>query len=318
MEVVSRRIHPLGWDEFTRRVLELYEGPHRSNRTLKKMERVLALAHSLGAKSSVDLTTNFAARYVKKRTEAVSVNTVRGELTYLKAMTNYALEEDWLARGPKWRRVWPRKGPRVRKVLFQIDEIAKVLDHLRKGAETWRGARLHALFAVVAYTGLRRDEALYLRVEDVDLDLMVIRVVDIPERRLKTEESKGAVPIPRELLPILSSWLPKTGSKWLFPNVSRVGPWTGGGYGTRPTESVRLAAKEVGVKGLTLLALRHSYATWSRRRWGMNARQLMNILRHTSERTQENYVQPDVSDLVESVAQVSYRVAPAPARRKAG
>lgn len=316
MEVVSRRIQPLGWDEFERSVLELYQGPHKSVRTLKKMERVLTLAREAGAESSGDLTTNFVARYVKERSESVSVNTVRGELTYLRAMANFAVEEDWLARGPKWRRVWPRKGPRVREVLFQVEEIARVLEHLRKGATTWRGSRLLALFATVAYTGLRRDEALYLRVEDVDLDRRVIQVVDIPERRLKTEESKGAVPIPRELRPILAGWLPRTGSPWLFPNVSRGGPWTGGGYGTRPTESVRLAAKEVGVKGLTLLALRHSYATWARRRWGMNARQLMNILRHTTERTQENYVQPDVSDLVKSVAKVTYH--PAPKDRKAG
>jgi len=313
MEVVSRQIQTLGWKEFTREVLDLYEGPQKASSTHQKMKRALTLAFEHGARSSADLTTSFAARYVKERSKVVSINTVRGELRYLKAAANYAVEEDWLFREPKWRRVWPRKGPRARRVLYEIEEIAAVLGHLRYTASDWRGERLHALFATVAYTGLRRDEALYLRTTDVDLGRMVIDVVDRPERRLKTEESEGPVPIPGELRGVLARWLPMAG-EWLFPNQTRSGPWTGGSYGTRPTESIRKAAEEIGVEGLTLLALRHSYATWARRRWGMNARQLMNILRHTSETTQANYVQPDVSDLVESVANVSYRLT----RRKAG
>jgi integrase len=300
-------VQRIDWCDFTRRLSAVYTGPHRSIRTKKKLEYVLTLAGELGAETTADLTTEFAAKFVAERAAKVSLNTVRGELRYLKAAANYAVEEDWLLRGPKWRRVWPRKGPRVRRTLFAIEEVAEVLELLRSRADDWDWHRLYALSATVAYTAIRKQEALHLKVEDVKLPERVIEIVSRPENRLKTVESEAPVPIPEELAKILAGWLPRARSEWLFPGVRGRGPWTGGMNGERPTERLRKAAEEVGVYGLTLLALRHTFATWARRRWGLDARQLMHVLRHTTERTQENYVQPEYSDLVASVAKVSYR-----------
>lgn len=297
----------IDWCEFSTRMSAVYKGPHRSPRTRKKLDYVLSLAGELGARSTADLTTEFAARFVAERAAKVSINTVRGELRYLKAATNFAIEEEWLERGPKWRRIWPRKGARVRPVLFEIAEVAKVLALLEARSHDWDWHRLYALTATVAYTAIRKQEALHIRAEDVDLPGRLIAVVSRPENRLKTVEAEAPVPIPEELAEILACWAPRAGSDWLFPGRRRRGPWTGGANGERPTDRLRAAAEECGVRGLTLAALRHTFATWSRKRWGLDARQLMRALRHTTERTQEHYVQPECADLVASVARVSYR-----------
>ena len=51
-----------------------------------------------------------------------------------------------------------------------------------------------ALACTVAYTGLRRDEALWMRVEDVDLAAGILAIVDYDP--LKTAKSAQPLPMP--------------------------------------------------------------------------------------------------------------------------
>lgn len=189
-----------------------------------------------------------------------------------------------------------------------IEDVARVLGYLRQmAARSWLGERLYALAATVAYTGLRRDEVLTLKVEDVSLFMALITVSD--RQRRKTERSASVVPIPRELSEILAYWLPRCGSEWLFPGVRRQGPWTGGACGERACDRVRQAGQEVGVAGFTLLSLRHSFATHARRQWGLSELQLADVLRHTSPVMQRFYVhEAHLADLVKSVSRVSYHI----------
>ena len=64
----------------------------------------------------------------------------------------------------------------------------------------------HAPTATIAYTGLRRDEALTLKAEDVSLATGLLAVSD--RTRRKTAISAAPVPIPPELAQILATWLP--------------------------------------------------------------------------------------------------------------
>jgi integrase len=180
-----------------------------------------------------------------------------------------------------------------------------VLALLGSRAGTWEGGRLHALAAVAAYTGLRRDELLHLQCADVRPGAGVIDVV--ARRRLKTEGSAAPVPIPPELGAILEIWIPLAGSDWLFPGVRKKSvPWTGGALGNRPCDHLRRAGEECGLAGLTFLSLRHTFATWARRRWGLSAIELQDCLRHSSPATQRHYLHADRAGLVESVRNVSY------------
>ncbi|WP_337175405.1 tyrosine-type recombinase/integrase [Paludisphaera sp.] len=294
------------WGEFARRIDRIYTGPQRAAGTRKKMAYVLRLCRGLGAESPADLTTEFLAGFVAARSESVSLNTIRGELRYLKAAVNIAVEEEWIDRRPRWKRVWPRKSVKVRSKLHSIEAVGRVLAHLKSRAVDWEGCRLHALFAVYAYTGMRLREALHLRLEDVRLDDRIVDVRHRAANRLKTESAEGPVPVPEELAEVLATWLPMAGPGWLFPGRKGRGPWTGGAYGSRPTEAIKRAGEELGIEVLTPFALRGTFATHAREEWGLNARQLMRILRHTTESTQEAYLHRDTSRMVASVASVSY------------
>ena len=301
---------PMSWAEFQRRVATIYAGPAHAPRTARKMHQVLDLVRIHTRILMIDqLDTELAAGFVARRSETVSAATVRGDLAYLSAAATIAVEEGWLARAPRFKRVRPRPTRPTLPKVHAIAQVGAVLELLRSRSETWAGARLHALAAVAAYTGLRRDEILWLKCEDVDLATGLLHVVE--RRRLKTEASAAAVPIPPELGAILATWLPRCGSEWLFPGIRKRGPWTGGANGMRPCERIREAGRECGVEGLTLLSLRHTFATHARRQWGLSALELADVLRHTSPATQRWYVHgPRQEELVASVSRVSYLVGP--------
>lgn len=298
---------PLPFPDFRLRVQSLYAGPAHSRRTAAKMRRVLCLLEAMGATSTADLTTELAARFVAARSERVCANTVRGELSYLSAAAGYAVDEGWLDRPPRLKRIRPRPSLRKRKTLHSIEDVGRVLELLRSRSADWRWHRAYALASTIAYTGLRRDEALWARVEDLRLEAGVLEVSN--RRRLKTEASAAPVPVCPELGEILGEWLPRCGPDWLFPAVRGRAPWTSGELGHRPVDWIRGAGEELGILGLTFQSLRHTFATWARRRWGLSGIQLKDVLRHTTEHTQEHYVHGELEHgpLVASVAMVSYR-----------
>ncbi len=266
------------------------------------------MIESLGVHTTADLTIELAARFVAERSKTVNPNTIRGDLSYLSAACSFAVEEGWLERAPRLKRIRPRPERSQMPKCHSIEEVARVLEFLRSRAEIWKEHRLYAMAAVVAYTGLRRDETLWTKIEDVDLVAGCLRVV--ARHRLKTVASEASVPIPPELATILAVWLPRCESTWLFPGVHRQGPWTGGACGERACYRIRQAGQAVGVAGLTFLSLRHTWATHARRRWGLSDIEVATVLRHSSPATQAWYVHddPDQTAIVRAVAKISYRV----------
>ncbi len=298
--------------DFAQHCLWIYESPRYSEATLRKVSFVLTTLGKLGVHSTDQLTTDLFRSYVAARSADVCNNTIRGELTHLRACVNEAIDKEWVARAPKWRKLWPPRSTRRRKVLYSIDDLGTVLHHLESRSRSWDGLRLYALFVLVLYGGLRLREALLAEVEDLDLERRTIEVV--ARRRLKTADSARIVPIPAEAIPPLRRWIARVKSVHLFPNKSRSAPWTSGGPGRRPTERLRAAAAAVGVEGLTFQALRHCYVTWGRRRFGISGPAMTQIVGHTSANThEENYLHPDEPNaLADSVQGVRYRLTPDP------
>lgn len=236
--------------------------------------------------------------------------TVDGLLRALRAACNLAVRWRILDASPfeGWDH-WPEPEPSRRRHLSEA-EVARLLESLRSRASTWSGARLHALAAVWAFCGLRRDEALRLRVEDVDLPARVVHVRP-HGRRLKTKASAAPVPVPEALASILAEWIPRAESEWVFPGSTRRGPWVGGGAGRRAGDQLRAAAEAIGLRDVTPHVLRHSLATSLAHR-GLSPRQLQLILRHSNQETQRLYVHPDEPALVGLMAGFDWG---APARR---
>ena len=255
---------------------------------------------SPGVSTTADLTTDGVAQFIEARRSG-NVNTLRSVLRALKTASLYACEEGWLDRPPQWRRLFPRAAPALKKRHLSYDQVVNVLAAMEAEATDWRGLRLYTITATVVYTGLRRNECLYLWRSDCDLGNGVL-FVD-PRRRQKTVASAAPVPIPDGLRPVLSRWLeaspnpdPET---WLFPGVMGRGPWSGGAPGYRPLDFLKAAALRAGVENATFHGLRHTLAKLYVSKFGGTADQARSLLRHTDASTTEAHYlhRDDVEEL---------------------
>ncbi|OHB60974.1 MAG: hypothetical protein A2Y12_06335 [Planctomycetes bacterium GWF2_42_9] len=82
---------------------------------------------------------------------------------------------------------------------------------------------LHAMVATYIYAGLRREEAMWLTRDDVDLDSRLIRIraktVDGQKWQPKTKRNR-AVPISDVLYEILNGYRPPVNCTWFFPSTT--------------------------------------------------------------------------------------------------
>jgi integrase len=304
------------WAKFVAEILDLYEALGRRPLTRSKMRQVLRELGDLRRtdghpwiKTTADLSTRAIARWRAKYDPRRSPVSQATNLSYIRAAINYAVEEGYLAKAPNWRRLWPRDAIPPEPEYLTWAEVRKLLRYLeRQSTRSWPQHRLYAVTATVCYTGLRRDEALCLRVADIDLHLRVIRLVSIPERPLKTATSRRVVPIARELLPILRAWLGRSESRWAFPGIERKAPWRGGQVGKKPIDALRkaMSAAKVRCPLRAWHALRHSWITHAETLWGLPPGAVEMIAGH-SRKMVKRYTRADIANLTSAVKKVSYR-----------
>ena len=326
-----RSVGPIKFDRFIAELLKIYEPPLRSKRTGEKLRYVLELLSGLlGPEgTTAGLSLDLVARFVKSRPAAESPHTTHGLLANVRSACNFAVSQGYLRTSPfSYRRRWIRLSAPTRKKHHSKEDLRRVLDLLATevrdatGWARWRARRLQALVATVAYTGLRRDEALHLHAADVDLPGRMILLVE-RTKLLKTEMSSQPVPIPTALVPILESWMvhrldiPESSwslddCPWLFPGVTRKNAWEGGAPGCRPLDQLKAAGERAGVQGLTFQSLRHSWATHAES-WGMSDVMIQRVLRHTTTRTQLRYRHPDLDNMRSAVDGIDFGTPPAPA-----
>lgn len=293
-------VSPIRFDDFTSRLLRLYEPPLRTKATFYAMRAAIrSFAEVPGVQTTADFTTDQVAKYIQTRKD-LNVNSTLSRLRAIKTASLYAHAEGWLERLPQWRRLFPRASPAVKRVHFTHDQVVRLLSDLEAHAVDWKGRRLHAITATVAYTGLRKNECLFLWKTDVDLLSGVIHVD--PRRRLKTESSAAPVPIPDGLSPILARWIPETETEWLFPGVEKRGPWSQGAPGYRPLDKLKEAAARAHIEGVTFHGLRHTLAKLYISRFGGTADQAKSLLRHSDVRTtEEHYLHRDDVEQLRSI-----------------
>jgi integrase len=298
---------PVPLDAWRDRVLALYRSKARTTRLKMGQATREAIALAGPGATTADLTPELVAAFAARPGHGSTTN---GLLRSLHAAMRLAvrwgqLDPAAVAGGP----LQVPEGPPARRKHFSRSEVARVLDHLRRGCASWEGHRLYAFASILAFAGLRRTEALILRVGDVDLDRGFV-FVSPNGRRLKTPGSEAPVPMPGRLRTVLRYWIPRCGSEWLLPGKRRGGPWTGGPLGKRAGDRLRLAAEEVGVEGMTPHTLRHSLSTHLGVWWGLSRTQRKLILRHTTERTGDRYLHPDLEGLAELVRDFDYQATP--------
>lgn len=303
-------VSPLSFPDFQAKLLQLYRPPLRARATFYGMRRVLQEFAALpGVESTADLTTVNVARYIESRADG-NVNTTISHLRFLRTASLCAAAEGWVERPPQWRRLIPRAAPPIARRHYGHDQVAALLAHLKAAVADWKTHRTFALVATVAYTGLRRREAIYLHKADVDLAAGMLYVV--ARRRLKTVASAAPVPVCAELAEALRPWLKEGGPVWLFPGVRGKGPWDNGAPGYRADDALKAAGAAVGIPAVTFHSLRHTFGKLAVGRWGLTADQARSVLRHSSVRTTEDYyLHRDDADVLRAIARnVSYRVDP--------
>lgn len=291
---------------FSAEIDRWYSSPDFAPATRGAMARVLTLFGGLpGVETTADLTPSNVAAF-KLACAAKSPNTTYGLLSYLRTACGWAVEWGHLDKTPFRAGVKLFRKSKVSKKRHQpAAAIQIVLDSLaREAVGDWQAARLHALFAVAAFSGARRNEILFSQVGDYDLTRGVWSIV--PRHRLKTVASEAEVPIVDELRAVLSVWFPRARSVWAFPTLNRRRPWTGGSPGSKPLDCLRAAGAAAGVADLTFLSLRHSWATMAATRWGLTEKQIQAVLRHTTGRTQVHYCHPEADELRARMSGISF------------
>ncbi len=293
---------------FAAEVLSLYQAS-RAAKTHGRMRQVLGLFAALpGVRTTADLTPGNVAE-LKRRLDAAGghPNSVATKLSYLRGAASFAVAMGYVRRNPFG--AWPGLVcfvPGTPPGVHPPEAIAKVLAHLERKAGTFAGGRLWAWAAVLAHTGLRRDEALFLPVADVDLDGRLIRV----RKRLKRRTALRTVPICGELHRVLSVWLPSVPGPHCFPGVRSGKPWSGGAPGYRPTDRLQAAAAEVGVEGFSPASLRHSFATHCATTWEVPPAVLQSIMGHTTiNTTMRYYVHVGHRVLTDAAGKIRYPMA---------
>ena len=222
-----------------------------------------------------------------------------------------------------------RVPPPAGKHHLSAEEIRRLLAMMRGDIETkrgfaqWRARRLYAATAIVAFTGLRKMEALCLWVQDIDLVNRVINLVprrprladeDSDPARFKTDASAQPIAIPAALVPILEEWLahrldhpegfpmpPVDRIPFLLPGTKRASAWTQGTRDLRPIDRLKAVAKRAGIEAITWQMLRRSWATRAEA-IGIPQALITRQCRHTdAETTKRWYQQRDLDALKDAV-----------------
>lgn len=295
----------------------VYSEPFRRRKTWKKIDLVLRELNAVGLKTSADISPALIGRWLREfpRKQMTAYSLLRS----FRAVCSLCKSQGWVDNDPFDFRKPASWLPEVLDP-FDDDEttkdrhrsaeqIARLFELIDREAKDggWKEARLQALIYTYAFLGLRKNEALQLRREDLDTVGKTVRVRSRKGRRLKTKSSRATLVLPDELAEVLRSWLARCGSDWVFPGMMKVGPWTGGPPGHKPLDCVKAAGLRAGICGLTILDFRHTIATLAEQ-WGWGELELMRWLRHNRPTTQSWYRKaPDLAGLRASAATIRFK-----------
>jgi site-specific recombinase XerD len=163
------------------------------------------------------------------------------------------------------------------------------LEEVRRLIEAVRQPHLKAYFWTVYSLGLRRQEALRLKVSDIDSQRKLVHV------RCGKGAKDRYVPLPAKTLSLLRAyWSTHRNSVWLFPAHARHPEQAA--RATRPMDdgnvarALRLVVQQLQLrKTVHLHTLRHSYATHLLEA-GVNLRLIQQYLGHRSLQTTSIYL----------------------------
>jgi integrase len=199
--------------------LAALRGEGRARKTMQKMvavtSRLIEMAERRKAKSILDIDLRFMDAYRAERRANVGDKTIYTESVIVRQVVNFALRRRMIAQDPL-------RGLRLRKVksrpqpFWEHHQVEQILGDADGGYKT--------ILQVLAYTGMRVGEAMWLTWDDVDPDCRVIQIRGKDDWKPKTGDQR-VIPIPDVLRQVLLA-MPRSG-RWVLTAPSTKSRSTG-------------------------------------------------------------------------------------------
>jgi integrase/recombinase XerD len=242
----------------------------------------------------------YSARTASGRLLAVGTQAAR--LLAVRKLYRYLYRRGYALTDPAAPLEMPRRGLRLPRVILTRSEVTRIL--LAPDPTTPEGLRDRAVLETLYATGMRASELASLKVDEVDTDERVARIVQGKGRKDRS------VPLTRAAAEATQAYLAR-GRERLAGRFRRPHLFLGG-YGfplSRVTlaQLVRRRSAEAGVrKRVTPHTFRHTLATHLLR-GGADIRHIQALLGHASLRTTERYTHVEVEDLARVLARAHPR-----------
>ena len=281
---------PLAVHDYLDRFLT-YQRVRTARRTFKSdAPRLRRFFHDVKVTDLRELRALHITEYLTKRAgdglAPATLNRIRGCLNTLFV---WLIDQELIERNPV-ARVRPAVVP-APEITFltlpQIDQLLRIVS----------GDIIAPLVATLVFAGLRRDEAVWLRPEDLDMEARVLRVqskvVGGVAWQSKTKLNRR-VPISPRLLEVLRAE-PVGNLLWAFP-APNGGRWDGANLYARFRRLMRAAGKR-----WTMLDLRHTFASQLAMR-GVSLVKIAAFMGNSPEICRRHYAHITTEDLHEDVA----------------
>ena len=233
----------------------------------------------------------------------------------LAAMFDYAIEcWSFVSRDPRHenpaRGVKRRSIPKSEIVYLNESQIRALLAALERPSSPPRkmDRQLLTMVATLIFAGLRREELLWLRNKDVDLETRTIRICSKEHNGVlwtpKTNADR-AVPVSEDLMRFLDAYEPPEKTRWFFPSPKELVRWDPDNFGKELSRVQRIRAQGRTVKGQLqphgCNVFRHTFATILAKR-GNSLAQIAKLMGNSVAIVEKHYaafVTGEMRDVVE-------------------
>jgi integrase/recombinase XerC len=257
--------------------LSSYEGQELSLSLLSNM-KISAARAWLATKANENISKTSRAR---------SVSSIRNFFQYL--------DDQGIMHNPVFKMLSTPKAPHKVPRPVDLQQAKKILETSMDQADDWTSIRDYALFSLLYGSGLRIQEALSLKIKDLDTSQHEDDML-----RIKGKGGKERfVPLLDIVRTRLQAYLqscptPQTPDRHVFLGIK--GGALNQGMAQKSMRSIR---RQLGLPdNVTPHALRHSYATHLMGQNGLNLREIQELLGHSSLSTTQRYTEVDAEEML--------------------